>query len=166
MANIIQDSEAPNPLLVAGDVHNVGNSNFQFTDPTTWLDPAMDAASSLGKFTVAAVTSGVEGIYNTGVLAVNAMGADAEEMSTADVLRDMDSSLSDYYLQNKNLVDVTGFAISSLVPGTAGVKIVNAGAKMLNAAQYSGKLGTLARVTTGLLDGSATEAMIAKNGQL
>lgn len=164
MANIIQDSEAPNPLLVAGDVHNVGNSNFQFTDPTTWLDPAMDAASSLGKFTVAAVTSGVEGIYNTGVMAVNAMGADAEEMSTADVLRDMDSSLSDYYLQNKNLIDITGFAISSLVPGTAGVKIVNAGAKMLNAAQYSGKLGTLARVTTGLLDGSATNVMIAKNG--
>ena len=146
---IIQDEDtSPNPLHIAGDVHNIGNGNFQITEPSTWFD----APINLGKFVVASVASGVEGIWNTGVMVANGLGADAEEIRTADMLASMDSSLSEYYFQNKQSVDVAGFVLSSLVPGGGAVKILNAGSKVLRTAQLTGKLGGLVRATTGLLE--------------
>ncbi len=148
MAIIQDEGSTANPLHVAGDVHNIGNSNFQITDPSSWLDTPIN----VGKFAVASVASGVEGIWNTGVMVANALGADAEEVRTADMLASMDSSLSEYYFQNKQSVDVAGFVLSSLIPGGGAVKILNAGSKVLRTAELTGKLGALTRATTGLLE--------------
>lgn len=153
----IQEEDA-HPLHIAGDVHNLGNANFQITDPTTWLD----APLNLAKFTVASVASGIEGIYNTGVMITNALGGDADEIKTADMLASMDSSLSEYYLQNQQTVDIAGFVLSSFVPGGGAVKILNAGSKVLRSAEMTGKLGSLVRATTGLLE-APNIAKIAKN---
>jgi hypothetical protein len=148
MAIIQDEGSTANPLHIAGDVHNIGNSNFQITDPSSWLDTPIN----VGKFAVASVASGVEGIWNTGVMVANALGADAEEVRAADMLASMDSSLSEYYFQNKQSVDVAGFVLSSLIPGGGAVKILNAGSKVLRTAELTGKLGALTRATTGLLE--------------
>lgn len=131
----------------AADNHNYGNGNFAFTDPTTWGDGIGNA----GKFVVAAAVSGVNSFYNTGVAVGNWLGADLEENDTAAQLASIDSDLGKYYQENKEYADLAGFALTSMVPGLGGVKLLNAGQKALSVASKTGLVGSNLSRATGLL---------------
>lgn len=141
-----QNQEVPN-YYYGTDNHNYGNGNFAFTDPSTW-GTGLDNA---GKFVVASAVSGFNGIANSAIKAANWVGADIQENDTAAQLAAIDDDLGKYYQNNKDAVDMAGFVISSLVPGLAGVKILNAGQKMLRAAEASGYIGANLSRVTGLL---------------
>lgn len=140
---------------IAADTHNYANGNSAFTDPSTWADKLDNG----GKFVVAAAYSGVNSWYNSGVAIGNFFGADIEANDTGKGLADLDSDLGQYYQQNKQAIDLTGFIASSLVPGLAGVKLLNAGQKVLSGAALSGEIGgNLARSVGLLPDAAATLA--------
>lgn len=140
--------------LVAGDVHEVLNSEGQFSilDPTTWYTGMENAAM----FTVAAATSGAASIYNSGVAVGNMFGLDGEEVQTDALLADMDSNLSEYYLQNKMGADVVGFIAGSFLPGGLALKAIKAA--------KAGSMGAnMARATNLLVP--ETDLLVAKAGK-
>lgn len=87
-------------------------------------DPSFGTA--FGGVISGAVVSGVQSFYNTGVAVGNALGADWEEANTYETLRDLDENWASYYQQNKQAIDVAGFVGTSLVPGMAAIKALNA----------------------------------------
>jgi len=136
--------------LVAADLHNqAGDGGFSFFDPSTWEQGLSDAKS----FVATSVISGGASIYNSGVAISNFFGNDAEEIDIAAAIADIDSDLGFYYEDNKQAVDLAGFIATSLIPGTLGIKALNA-AK----AGYVGK--TMAAATN--LAVPNTEILIAK----
>jgi hypothetical protein len=136
--------------LVGSDAHNYGNSNFAITDPSTWGE----APSDITKFIVGSAVSGLTSIYNSGVTVSNWLGGNNEEANTADVLSGIDDDLSQYYKQHQTGEDLLGFVATSLLPGTAGIKVLNAGQKMLGAVELGGMGANMARAT-GLLPDAA-----------
>lgn len=140
--------------IIAADVHDVfaSEGKFTITDPTTWLNPVENATM----FSVAAVTSGVASIYNSGVALGNVFGLDAEEAQTDAILADVDSRLSDYYLANKQGADVVGFIAGSFVPGSLAIKATRAA--------KAGTMGSnMARATNLLVP--ETDNLIVKAGK-
>lgn len=134
-------------LLQGADAHSSANGNFAFTDPSTWGE----GVSNAGKFTADAALSGLNSFYNTGVTVGNWLGADLKENDTGAWIASIDDDLGKYYQGNKNSVDMAGFVLGSLVPGMAGVKLLNAGQKVLKVAQETGMLGANLSRVTGLL---------------
>lgn len=146
-----ESSDAMPYYQQGADNHNYGNGNFAITDPSTWGEGLGNA----GKFVVSAVASGADSFYNSGAQVANWLGADVEMIDTATQLSAIDDDLGKYYTQNKTSADLAGFVLGSLVPGMAGVKLLNAGQKVLRAAADTGMIGgNLARVT-GLLTPSS-----------
>lgn len=133
--------------LVGADAHNSGNGNFAFTDPNTWGTSIGNA----GKFAASAALSGLNSFYNTGVSVTNWLGGDAKESETGAFIASVDDDLGKYYTDNRNSVDLAGFVLGSLVPGLGGVKLLNAGQKVLRAASETGMLGANLSRVTGLL---------------
>jgi hypothetical protein len=133
--------------IYASDNHNYGNGNFAITDPSTWGEGLTNA----GRFIVSSVVSGATSLYNSGVTVGNWFGADAQEAKAAAILSDLDSDLGRYYIDNKESADLVGFIASSFVPGIAGVRILNAGQKVLRTAVDSGMIGGNLSKATGLL---------------
>jgi hypothetical protein len=88
-------------------------------------------------FTGSAVVSGLGSIYNTFVDYGNMAGGDFERLDTARALETYDREWYRYYKENEQLVDVTGFIGSSLIPGTLAVK----GLKAVQAGRASGAIG-------------------------
>lgn len=82
----------------------------------------------------AAAVSGALSIYNT---ALDYAGKEA--LDTERTIREYDDTLGDYYVQNKETIDVAGFVGTSLVPGGLGLK----GLKL---AQSGTALGPVSRV--------------------
>src|SRR5687768_2783332 len=76
--------------------------------------------------TTAAVISGLGSIYNTFASGANLLGADVAQINTQERLNEIDQSWGNYYKANQNAIDVTGFIGSSLIPGTLGIKALNA----------------------------------------
>src|SRR5579863_7167054 len=149
-------TEAP-AYLVGSDVHNYGNGNFAITDPSTWGQ----APADITKFIVGSVGSGLTSIYNSGVQVANWLGSDAKQADTQDVLSSIDDDLGQYYSQHKQAEDLVGFLATSLLPGTAGVKVLNAGQKILGAVEDVGMGANLARATGLLPDAAAKFAQSA-----
>lgn len=151
LGGILQEEEDNTVKLpsyqFAADNHNYGNGNFAITDPTTWGQ----GLSNAGKFIVGAAASGVNSFYNTGVQVGNWLGADLEENDVATQLSALDDDLGAYYKENRQSIDLAGFVVSSLVPGLAGVKLLNAGQKVLRGAQETGMIGANLSRVTGLL---------------
>lgn len=147
-----QESSFPG-YIYASDNHNYGNGNFAFTDPSTWGEKLGNA----GKFVLASVASGAASIWNSGVAATNWFGADNQELNVAAALSSFDDDLGKYYKQNKEIVDVAGFIIGSIVPGMAGVKVLNAGQTALRAASNTGMVGNALSTATGLLAPAAAK---------
>lgn len=133
------------PLYLQGaDLHNIGNSGQSWFDPTTWGDRLSNGFS----FAATAVASGVAQLYNTGVTVGKMAGADLDEIDTGKLITEFDSDLGKYYSQNKDSADMWGFILSSFVPGSAGVKIFNAGQKVVEGAVVGGKIaGNMANAT-------------------
>lgn len=149
-------SQAPG-YLVGSDAHNYGNGNFAITDPSTWGE----VPSNLTKFTIGAAVSGVTSLVNSGITVANWLGADADQVKVSDVLSGIDDDLSQYYTQHQQSEDLVGFIATSLIPGMAGIKVLNAGQKILGAVDEVGMGANLARATGILPDAAAKFAQAA-----
>jgi hypothetical protein len=153
-----EDVTPYNPALVAADVHNYANGDPSFYDSMTWQDKAEQTLSNAAKFTVAAAVSGVAGLWNTGVDLTRLVTQDEKIANNAiniqDTLQNFDNNLGDYYAQNKTAIDMTGFIGTSLISGIGGVKILNAGTKLLQGVAEIGSMGRNLSMGTGLLESS------------
>lgn len=70
-----------------------------------------------------AALSGAQAIYNTGVdLSNKVFNTEAERADTLRTLQQFNDNWAQYYKENKDLVDTTGFVVGSVVPGTLGMK--------------------------------------------
>jgi len=101
------------PIYTATDT-----ANMQAGSEESLIDNA-------GNFVHAAVLSGVASVYNTGA---NLLGA--EKFDVAKWMNENDQHMGAYYAKNRQLVDVAGFAVTSLVPGglaLKGVQLAKAG---------------------------------------
>lgn len=85
-----------------------------------------DVLGQVGAGVTGAVFSGLGSIYNTFASGANALGADVELLDTYKQLENLDGGWADYYKANKNPIDAAGFIATSLIPGTLGIKALNA----------------------------------------
>lgn len=141
-------SYAPN-YLVAADNHNIGNS----LGTSSWFDPETysNGLEKAAKFSAVALLSGVDSLYNSGVVASNFLGAEADESNTQSWISGIDDDLGQYYSKNRQAADLAGFVATSFIPGMAGVKVANAGRLALRAGKLEGLLGANLSRATGLL---------------
>jgi len=79
-----------------------------------------------------AAISGALSIYNT---ALDYAGEEA--VSTEKTIREVDDEYGDYYAENKEIIDLSGFVATSLVPGTLGIK----GLKLAQSGNALGAIG-------------------------
>lgn len=136
---------APSYLLAA-DNHNLGNNGSSWFNPETWGEKFGNA----GKFISVSMLSGVNSFYNTAQTIGSWFGEDVVERDTAAFISELDSDLGAYYAENRQSADLLGFIAGSIIPGTAGVKVFNAGQKALQAFS-AGKFGANFSRATGLL---------------
>lgn len=138
------DLEAAAPdYLRAANLHNLGSSN------TSWFSDVGESISHAPEFFTVAALSGLNSFYNTGVQIGNLFGAQNEENDTASWIGNIDSDLGQYYTENQKSADTMGFLLTSVIPGVAGIKILNAGQKALAAAR-TGLVGTNLGLALGL----------------
>lgn len=143
--------------LKAADIHNTGNGDESFfSDPAAAIGNAAEGVlnfiTKTPSFAVTSIASGINSIYNSGVVAGNWLGiTDAEENDIQQTLGRYDSDLGQYYADHKQAADLTGFIATSLIPGIGGVKILNAGQKMLSGALKTGGMGRTLAEATGLI---------------
>lgn len=139
-----------NDVISSIDNHNVANGD------QSWFSKKIDATgelfSDIGegiiKGTPSALVAGVDSILNSGIALGNILGIDATPIDTYEVLQGLDSNLGDYYKQHQEGVEIAGFAIGMFVPGTAGVKAMQAakaGFLGTNIAKSSGLMTSLTR---------------------
>ena len=131
--------------FVAADTLNTANGN------QTFLEAASDVVDSIPKFIATSLISGANQLYNAPADIGNLFGADIERSDTAEVITSLDSNLGEFYKEHREGVDTVGFLVSSLIPGTAGVKVLNAGQKSLRTAITAGKFGENTGKALGLL---------------
>ena len=142
---------------VGADAHNYGNNNFAVTDPTTWGE----APANIVKFTVASAMSGLTSIANSALTVSNWLGNDSNMIDTKEALSNLDDDLGSYYEQHKAGADTVGFIASSLLPGAGGIKVFNAGQKVLGAVAEAGMGANMARAVGLLPDAAAKFAQAA-----
>lgn len=104
------------------------------------------------------VGSGLTSMYNTAVSLGNAFGADAEKIDFGAKVADYDDDLAAYYKEHQTGVDLGGFLVTSLIPGTVGIKA-------LKMAQ-GGIAGTNTAATTGLLKNTQNVFGFFRNAEL
>lgn len=146
----------------AMDNHNYGNGNFQYTNPQSW-QTGLDNA---GKFLVASAYSAGASVVNSARSVGNFFGGDYEMVDIARNLTELDNDLGRYYVENQQAIDITGFVVGSLVPGLAGVKLLNAGQKALRTAEVTGTMGGNLSRGFGLLPSAADELAATAGKQL
>ena len=132
---------------VAADNHNINGGGFSLLDPTTWGEGVKNA----GRFMTVSALSGVNSFYNTAVTYGNWLGGDRDQRDTAQWISDFDRDLGKYYESVEGAADTVGFIAGSLIPGMAGVKLLNVGQKAILAAKNAGQLGGNLGKATGLL---------------
>jgi hypothetical protein len=135
--------------LRSADLHNVGSGNESFFSAP--LENTAEFVSNIPNFAISSVASGINSIYNSGVVAGNFFGlTDATENDLQTTLSGFDSNLGSYYEANKQLADTVGFIATSFVPGMAGVKLAQTGQRVLSGALKTGKVGATLAESTGL----------------
>lgn len=150
---------------VGADAHNYGNGNFAITDPSTWVDAAESVPSDVTKFIVGSAVSGLTSIANSGLTVGNWLGNQSDMIKTSDVLTGLDDDLGQYYQQHQHAEDLVGFIATSLLPGTAGVKVLNAGQKLLGASEAVGVGANIGRAV-GLLPDAASKFATASASEI
>ena len=79
--------------------------------------------------------------YNTGVALGNVFGLDAQKLDTQEAINNtLGSDYANYYSQHKDLVDATGLALGSFLPGLGAIKLGRAVAM----GALGGRVSTLA----------------------
>lgn len=138
--------------MIAANGHNIGNLN------SDWFAAGDVPQQSLGKrvynMVGAAAFSGVNSFANTATWAGNWFSdKDNQYRDTRGWIASYDEDMAKYYDQNRQAADLIGFVAGSFVPGLGGVKVFNAGAKMLTAAK-EGVFGINMSRGFGVLPGS------------
>ena len=64
-----------------------------------------------------AAISGAMSVYNTFL-----DYAGEEAVATAKVIRESDEEMGDYYQENRQIIDLSGFVATSILPGALGIK--------------------------------------------
>lgn len=136
------DTDTPD-YLRAANMHNIGSSN------TSWFGSIADSVENAPKFFTVAAISGANSFYNTGVQIDHMFGGDAEINDTGSFISGLDSDLGAYYQENQKSADTMGFLLSSIIPGVAGIKVLNAGQKAL-ALTRLGNVGSNIGLALGL----------------
>lgn len=131
-------------------------------DTTNMQAGGLSMFDKVGASTAGALISGLGSIYNTGVAAVNALGADAEEIKTYNTLDDMDRNWAKYYQENQNAIDIAGFIGTSLIPGMLAVKGLRAVQAGASANAFGRALGFARTRQAQALDAAISE--IAQEG--
>lgn len=140
-------TQAP-AFLQAADNHSLANGNSSWYDPTTWN--LGEKALHTGYFVAASLASGANSIYNTAGAGANWLGGNFEANDITTSLSELDNNLGAYYANNKESADLVGFIATSFIPGLGGVKVLNAGQKVL-AASKGGYVGANIAKSIGLL---------------
>lgn len=156
-------AEDASSFLLAGDVHNMANNRESF-----WDDPVgnvVGGVAAVPKFITLGLASGMNQLYNIAPTIGNWFGGDYEMNKLADTLASYDSDIAKYYQEHQQGIDVLGFALSSLVPGTAGIKVLRAGQVSLTTAVESGVIGGNLSKATGLLAPSTSKHLIQATEQ-
>jgi hypothetical protein len=136
--------------LKAADLHNLGAGNTSFFDDP--LSETADFVSKIPDFAITSVASGINSIYNSGVVAGNFFGiTDAKENDLQQTLGSYDADLSNYYGAHKQAVDLAGFVGTSFLPGTAGIKLFQTGQKVLSGVLETGSVASTFAKGTGLV---------------
>lgn len=135
--------------ITEADTFSLANQN------KTFIESAFDTVASIPKFIGVSLISGVNQLYNIPSDIGNFFGGDFATSDTSDVIAAIDSDFSQFYEEHKEGADLAGFIVSSIVPGTAGVKILNAGQKSLEAAIGAKKFSEGTGRALGLLVPSA-----------
>jgi len=138
--------------LVAADNHTALNST-----PESWTDTILNAPKTLALGVGAAVTE----VLNVPITVGNWLGGDFDRMNYKAILQDYDDDLSKYYTEHKLGVDTIGFILGSVVPGMAGVKVLNAGQNALRLATSEGVFGANMSSALGLLAPNQPKALAA-----
>lgn len=136
------ESDAPD-YLRAANLHNLGSND------TSWFSDVAGSITRAPEFFAVSALSGLNSFYNTGVEIGNLFGADNQENDTSAWISGIDSDLGQYYTENQKSADTMGFLLTSVVPGIAGIKVLNAGQKALSAAR-TGLVGTNLGLALGL----------------
>lgn len=128
-----------------GNALNIANGNGELSSASASYseedDSFTDPIDYAAKFISTSIIAGVNELSNIPANVANMFGADIETTTTADAIASMDSDLSQFYQENQLGVDTAGFILSSLIPGMAGIKVLNVGQKALTAAIETGKVG-------------------------
>ena len=159
-------AEDASPFLLASDTHNIANNGSSF-----WDDP-LSGVAAIPKFLGLSIASGVNQVYNIAPTVGNWFGGDFQQNKLADTLASFDSDLAKYYTESPDRqagIDALGFMLSSLVPGSAGVKglrVLQAGRIQMASAVETGVIGSNFSKATGLLAPSSNKHVIAATEQL
>lgn len=152
MDNLFDQSSNPEgavpSYLMAADNHNIGNTmGGSWFDPDTWSTKFSNA----GKFIATSVLSGADSLYNTATTVGSWAGISEGPHDTGAWIASLDDNLGAYYAENRESADLVGFIATSLIPGIAGIKLLNAGQKALKVGMSTGMIGGNLAKATGLL---------------
>lgn len=141
------------------DAHSIAE------DGNSWFDDLRESLGNAPDFLQVSVMSGLNSFYNTGVSVGNVFRDEDNKWEMNDTgkwISDYDNDLGEYYSDNKEAADLTGFILGSFVPGLGAVKGLQAmqGAARIAAA---GKGGYAMRTATNLLAPSM-EVYVKKAG--
>lgn len=138
--------EAPS-YLKAADAHAIASDN------TSIFDDLGEAIWNAPKFIGVSLASGLNSFWNSGI-AVGNIFRDEENAieynDTGDWISSYDEDLGAYYKANEDAADLTGFVVTSFVPGLGAVKGLNAAQNAMRAAA-AGKAGGNFAKATGIL---------------
>lgn len=131
--------------ITAADTLNTANSNVGF------IESALDAVNSVGKFAAVSLISGANQLYNTPTSLGNLAGGDYKLSATSDAVNAVSKDLGAFYSDHQESADLVGFIASSLIPGTAGVKVLQAGQAGLRTGIAAGRYSPMMSNALGLL---------------
>lgn len=146
--------------MVASGNHNTGNLNSNWEE----ANPDATLGTKIYNFTGSSIMSGINGFRNTGIAVSNWFTEEQKDLvDTRDMIAGFDENMAMYYEENRQAIDLVGFVATSFIPGTAGVRVFNAGARALRAAE-GGVFGANMARGLGVLPG-ARQTLVAQAAQ-
>lgn len=140
------DDNVPS-LLAAADQHSIASSGASI------IGNLYDAATGAKNFVTVSAWSAANSFVNSAIALHNLAapeGREYEEIDNYAQISSYDEDLGKYYRENKSAADLVGFIGASFIPGTLGIKGLNAAQGALRAAS-AGYTGGTMRLATNLL---------------
>jgi len=135
--------EAPS-YLKAADAHAIASDN------TSIFEDMGEMISNAPKFMGVSLASGLNSFWNSGVAVGNIFRDEEDQMEyndTGEWISSMDEDLGAYYKTVEDAADLTGFIVTSFVPGLGAIKGLNAAQGAMRAAAAGRAGGNFAKAT-------------------